>query len=108
MLTQVTVLLVLHSLEILLWAKFYLSRNCFPDWETAYYFSLVSYTTLGFGDVVLVALPDSTSVAPENALAAFGTNEQIQGPVHDLALCRPAERDWHSAARLGGAPAVTG
>jgi len=49
----VGVVLILHSLEIFIWAEFYLSRHCFADRETAYYFSLVSYTTLGFGDVVL-------------------------------------------------------
>jgi hypothetical protein len=27
--------------------------HCFPDRETAYYFSLTSYTTVGFGDVVI-------------------------------------------------------
>jgi voltage-gated potassium channel len=49
----VAVLLVLHSLEVSLWAEFYCLRHCFADRETAYYFSLTSYTTLGFGDVVL-------------------------------------------------------
>ncbi len=53
MLTTVAVLLVLHWLEVFLWAEFYLWRNCFSDRETAYYFSLTSYTTLGSGDVVL-------------------------------------------------------
>jgi len=49
----VAVLLILHSLEISIWAEFYLAQHCFADRETAYYFSLTSYTTLGFGDVVL-------------------------------------------------------
>jgi hypothetical protein len=49
----VTVLLILHSLQVSLWAEAYISQHCFADRETAYYFSLTSYTTLGFGDVVL-------------------------------------------------------
>jgi len=49
----VAVLLILHSLEISLWAEFYFSQHCFADRETSYYFSLTSYTTLGFGDVLL-------------------------------------------------------
>jgi hypothetical protein len=53
MIGLVAILLILHSLEISLWAEFYLSRRFFPDRETAYYFSLTSYTTLGFGDIVL-------------------------------------------------------
>jgi hypothetical protein len=49
----VAALLILHSLEVALWAEAYLAQHCFADRETAYYFSLTSYTTLGFGDVVL-------------------------------------------------------
>src|SRR5208282_6166840 len=49
----VTVLLILHSLEIFIWAEFYIWQHCFAERETAYYFSLTSYTTLGFGDVLL-------------------------------------------------------
>lgn len=42
----------LHGLAILLWAGFYRSR-CFPSWEVAFYFSASSYSTVGYGDVVL-------------------------------------------------------
>jgi voltage-gated potassium channel len=42
----------LHGLAILLWAAFYRSR-CFPSWEIAFYFSASSYSTVGYGDVVL-------------------------------------------------------
>jgi voltage-gated potassium channel len=43
---------LLHGLAILLWAGFYRSR-CFPSWELAFYFSASSYSTVGYGDVVL-------------------------------------------------------
>src|SRR5882757_2789486 len=46
------VLMVLHILEILLWAGFY-RWLCFPFWEAAFYFSTSSYATVGYGDVVL-------------------------------------------------------
>jgi hypothetical protein len=46
-------LVVLHSLEIAIWGYFYLWQGCFSDRETAYYYSLMSYTTVGYGDVVL-------------------------------------------------------
>ena len=42
----------LHMLEILLWASFYRSK-CFTTWEAAFYFSATSYSTVGYGDVVL-------------------------------------------------------
>jgi voltage-gated potassium channel len=44
---------ILHCLEAAVWAEFYLLQHCFPDRETAYYFSLKSYTTVGYGDVVI-------------------------------------------------------
>ena len=46
-------LLLMHGVEIAVWAMFYLWRGCVPDAETALYFSGVTYTTIGYGDVVL-------------------------------------------------------
>jgi voltage-gated potassium channel len=46
------VMMVLHMLQILLWAGFY-RWNCFPSWESAFYFSTSSYSTVGYGDAVL-------------------------------------------------------
>jgi voltage-gated potassium channel len=45
-------IVLLHGLAILLWAGFYRS-HCFPSWEIAFYFSASSYSTVGYGDVVL-------------------------------------------------------
>jgi voltage-gated potassium channel len=45
-------IVVLHGLVILLWASFYQSR-CFPSWELAFYFSATSYSTVGYGDLIL-------------------------------------------------------
>ncbi len=46
-------LLLIHLAEIAIWALFYLWRGCLPDAETAFYFSGVTYATIGYGDVVL-------------------------------------------------------
>jgi hypothetical protein len=43
---------VLHGLEILVWAGFY-RWHCLPSWDSAMYFSASSYSTLGCGDVSL-------------------------------------------------------
>jgi voltage-gated potassium channel len=43
---------VLHGMEILLWASFYRWR-CLPSWDSAIYFSASSYSTLGCNDVSL-------------------------------------------------------
>jgi hypothetical protein len=40
-------------IEIAIWAAFYFGNSLFSDFETALYFSTTSYTTIGFGDVVL-------------------------------------------------------
>lgn len=47
-----TALIVLHFLEIVLWAGFYRWR-CLPTWESSFYFSATSYSTVGYGDLVL-------------------------------------------------------
>lgn len=49
----ICMLLLLHLAETGLWAMFYMGIDLFPDAETALYFSLTSYTTVGYGDVVL-------------------------------------------------------
>jgi hypothetical protein len=51
----VSILLLLHLLEAGVWALFFMVTKLLPDFETAVYFSLTSYTTVGYGDVVLPA-----------------------------------------------------
>ena len=45
-------IVILHGLVILLWATFYRMR-CFPSSELAFYFSAISYSTVGYGDLIL-------------------------------------------------------
>src|SRR6266545_2751487 len=47
-----TAMVVLHILQILLWAGSY-RWLCLPSWESAFYFSATSYSTVGYGDIVL-------------------------------------------------------
>lgn len=47
------VIIVLHVFETNIWAVFYYWRRLFADYETSLYFSLGTYTTIGYGDVVL-------------------------------------------------------
>ena len=47
-----SVMIGLHLLQTLLWAGFY-RWNCFRSWESAFYFSTTSYSTVGYGDLVL-------------------------------------------------------
>jgi len=48
------VLIALHLIEITIWALFFWWEGCLSDAESAFYFSGVTYTTLGYGDVVLI------------------------------------------------------
>jgi len=43
----------LHLMEALIWAAFYRWWGLLGSFEAAWYFSLSSYTTIGYGDVVL-------------------------------------------------------
>jgi len=47
-------IVLLHLAEISVWAVFYLWRDAMPDLPSALYFSAVTYTTTGYGDLVLV------------------------------------------------------
>ena len=41
-----------HLVEISLWAVFYAWRHIMPDIESSFYFSVVTYTTIGYGDLL--------------------------------------------------------
>jgi len=46
-------LILLHLAEISIWGFFYSWRGCVPDAEAAFYFSGITYTSVGYGDLVL-------------------------------------------------------
>lgn len=46
-------MILLHLGEVLVWAGFYVLKGAIPDMQSAIYFSAVTYTTTGYGDVVL-------------------------------------------------------
>jgi voltage-gated potassium channel len=47
-----SLIIILHLLEILVWTGFYRWKY-FPSWESAFYFSTTSYSTVGYGDLLL-------------------------------------------------------
>jgi Ion channel len=44
---------LMHLLQIAVWAFFYAWKHGMPDLTSAFYFSAVTYTTTGYGDLVL-------------------------------------------------------
>jgi hypothetical protein len=46
-------LILVHLAEISVWALFYFWQGCLPDIESSFYFSGVTYTSVGYGEIVL-------------------------------------------------------
>ena len=46
-------LIVFHLIEIAVWALFFWWEKCMPDLESSFYFSGITYLTIGYGDLVL-------------------------------------------------------
>ena len=51
MIAAVTVLMIAHLAEVLVWSLTYLIFGVAPDGSDIIYFAFVNYTTLGYGDV---------------------------------------------------------
>lgn len=68
-------LMTAHSIGVWLWAATFLHLEVFESLEPALYFSVVSFTTLGFGDVLL---PDEwrllSGISAANGLLIFGVS----------------------------------
>ncbi|MBI1391912.1 MAG: two pore domain potassium channel family protein [Alphaproteobacteria bacterium] len=77
----VLVMLILaigHAVEIWMWAVAFLQLDLFIELESALYFAAVSYTTLGFGDV-LIDPPWRllSGAAAANGLLLFGMSAAL-------------------------------
>lgn len=53
LLIALTMLFISHAVQILAWAMIWLNADVLPDFESAFYFSFVTYTAVGYGDLVL-------------------------------------------------------
>ena len=54
MIPTVSVLIVAHALEVMVWSMAYLIFDAAPAGSDLVYFAFVNYTTLGYGDVIPV------------------------------------------------------
>ncbi|MGH8045917.1 MAG: potassium channel family protein [Chthoniobacterales bacterium] len=59
----------IHVVAISIWAGFYVWQGCLPDFHTSLYFSIITYTTVGYGDVVLT--PDWRLLSGVEALTGI-------------------------------------
>ena len=102
---------VLHGMEILLWACFY-RWWCLPSWDSAIYFSASSYSTLGCNDV---SLPSNwRPLGPLESIIGvlmcgisvsllFAIVTRLTSVMHDP-RGRKTEQRAIAATRVGGTP----
>ena len=68
-----------HLIEVILWSVVYIGLDIFDTFETAVYFALVAYTTLGFGDIIL---PENwrllSGLTAANGFLVFGWSTAFQ------------------------------
>ncbi|WP_163338490.1 potassium channel family protein [Desulfopila sp. IMCC35008] len=74
----VIIMFCFSLLEVLLWAIPYLAFGAVKGFEEAVYFSMVTYTTLGYGDIVLAEQWRLlTSFEAANGIIMFGWTTAI-------------------------------
>ena len=71
--TGVIFVMAVHSIQVWIWATVFLAVGAFEALEPALYFSLVSFSTVGFGDITLG--PDwrlLSALTAANGFMSFG------------------------------------
>ena len=89
-------ILLAHSIQIWIWAAAFVISGALPDWNTSVYYSLITYTTLGYGDVLLgPGLRIFGGMAAVTGLLGFGISTAFLVAVMGQAL-----RDSRRSGRL--------
>ena len=96
-----TVTIILHIIQIVLWAGFYRSC-CLPSWESGFYFSAASYSTVGYGDVVLPQV--WRTLGPMESIAGVLMCGLSVSALFAIML-RMVEAETHSSAKATRPPA---
>lgn len=66
--TTVGFVVINHTAQVWIWAWAWMHYDVFPDWNLSLYFSMVTYATVGYGDVIL-----------DEGLRIFGTFAGVTG-----------------------------
>ena len=73
LLISLAVVVAVHTVSVWLWAASFLAQGAFAELETAVYFALATYTTLGYGDIVIgEGLRIFAAMGAVNGLINFG------------------------------------
>ncbi len=79
LLTTMIFIMAAHGVEVLLWALTFVLAGVFNALEPAYYYALVAYTTLGFGDdAVAMEWRLLSGFAAANGFLMFGWSTAFQ------------------------------
>jgi hypothetical protein len=88
----------IHTVEIWAYSLVYLVIGALPDFESALYFSTASFTTMGYGDIVLSHhWRLFGSIEGANGLLLFGWSTAFLFSV--TSRMRTLEHDWLEHAR---------
>ncbi len=94
MIAAVTVLMIAHFAETMVWALTYAMLNVTPEGADLVYFAFVNYTTLGYGDVTPVKrwnlLGPMTAM---NGVLLFGWSTAVIFEVLRMALLASGDDD---------------
>ena len=89
-------LVAIHTVEIWLYAGLYLLLQAVPNFESALYFSTVTYATIGYGDV-LIARPWRILGAIEGAIGVIMLGWSTAFLVSLLSQLKVLSHDWLQA-----------
>lgn len=86
-------LMMIHTVEVWLYAGVYLAIGALGDLETAVYFSTTSFTTIGYGDIVLDRKWRLVgAIEGANGLLLFGWSTAFLFSI--ISRMRALEHDW--------------
>lgn len=68
----VLTIILAHTLQIWGWTAVLLASGALGHFETAFYFAIATYTTVGYGDVVLSEMRVFAAFASVTGMLAFG------------------------------------
>ena len=101
MIATVTVLMIAHLAEVLVWSLIYAAVDVAPEGADLVYFAFVNYTTLGYGDVTPVKrwnlLGPMTAM---NGVLMFGWSTAVIFEVLRMTLLASSKESSSRAARM--------
>jgi hypothetical protein len=82
-----------HTAQVWTWAAVYVVFDVLPEWNSAIYFSLVTYTSLGYGDIVLApAVRIFAGFAAVTGMLGFGISTAYLVSLMNSLPSRPGKR----------------